>query len=234
VRHICPQCKEEFDRPGKKAKYCSIECRSAAKIKQPIVCAGCGKIKKHYARGLCKKCYRHQYNQAPEQKRKHAKQMRDWRKNNPEAAEEIEKRRAKTKKRKRWKAIYHQKYYNANKDSLCAYQSEYRKQHPDKVAMWKHRYNVRKRQLPNTLTDEQWEDILGRYNYSCAYCGDSEELVQEHWVPVSRGGGYTVENIVPACQSCNSSKNVMTGEEFHHWLDLREWEAIKELIQCEC
>jgi 5-methylcytosine-specific restriction endonuclease McrA len=32
------------------------------------------------------------------------------------------------------------------------------------------------------------------------------KLTQEHVIPVSRGGGTTAENIVPACGKCNSSK----------------------------
>jgi 5-methylcytosine-specific restriction endonuclease McrA len=31
-------------------------------------------------------------------------------------------------------------------------------------------------------------------------------LHQEHHIPVAKGGGYTPNNILPACQSCNLSK----------------------------
>lgn len=75
-----------------------------------------------------------------------------------------------------------------------------------------HRINMRaraakKRQLPCTLTLSQWKCILRLYDYKCAYCGSSpHQLHQDHVIPVSSGGSYTFDNIVPACKSCNSSK----------------------------
>lgn len=75
--------------------------------------------------------------------------------------------------------------------------------------------NSKKKNLPATLTKEEWENILEKHNYSCVYCGISNvPLAQEHWIPMSKGGGYTVDNIVPACKRCNSRKHTMTGDEF--------------------
>jgi len=65
--------------------------------------------------------------------------------------------------------------------------------------------------LPATLTETQWEGALSYFGYSCAYCGASDVLFeQEHLVPVSAGGGYVVENILPACKRCNRSKRAAT------------------------
>lgn len=92
---------------------------------------------------------------------------------------------------------------------------------------YNHQRNSRKQGLPASLTHDEWKDILGKYDYSCAYCGTSGvRLAQEHWIPLSRGGGYTADNIVPACKSCNSRKHTMTGDEY---LDLlkREHEYIQ-------
>ena len=42
---------------------------------------------------------------------------------------------------------------------------------------------------------------------SCAYCGSIDEPLQRDCVlPISRGGRYTLTNVVPACPSCNASK----------------------------
>ena len=57
-----------------------------------------------------------------------------------------------------------------------------------------------------TLTQEQWEDILEQYGGKCAYCRSSENITQEHIVPLSKGGAYTANNIIPACWDCNYSK----------------------------
>jgi 5-methylcytosine-specific restriction endonuclease McrA len=79
------------------------------------------------------------------------------------------------------------------------------------------RYRARKRSLPGTLTNLEWEGILHAYGYRCAYCrGDNRGRTfhREHVIPASRGGAYTAENIVPSCHSCNSRKNNKTGDEF--------------------
>lgn len=50
----------------------------------------------------------------------------------------------------------------------------------------------------------------------CAYCGDSTNPLQRDCVlAISRGGRYTLENVVPACRSCNASK---CNEEVTTWL----------------
>lgn len=62
----------------------------------------------------------------------------------------------------------------------------------------------------NTLTSEEWLNILKKYNYKCAYCGTEfdENILPEkdHIIPISKGGNNTKENIVPACRSCNAKK----------------------------
>ena len=42
----------------------------------------------------------------------------------------------------------------------------------------------------------------------CAYCGATDRPLQRDCVlPISRGGRYTIDNVVPACGSCNASKS---------------------------
>ncbi len=58
----------------------------------------------------------------------------------------------------------------------------------------------------NDLTDEQWSALRVAWG-GCAYCGAVDDAPQRDCVlPISRGGRYTVGNVVPACRSCNSSK----------------------------
>lgn len=74
-----------------------------------------------------------------------------------------------------------------------------------------HVRRMKKRELPATLTTEQWNYCLRYWYGCCAYCGAQQSLwnviEQDHFIAVSSGGGYTAENIIPACRSCNSSKN---------------------------
>ena len=56
------------------------------------------------------------------------------------------------------------------------------------------------------LTDQQWSALLDAWA-GCAYCGAGGSGLQRDCVlAISRGGRYTVANVVPACASCNASK----------------------------
>ncbi len=49
----------------------------------------------------------------------------------------------------------------------------------------------------------------------CAYC-DKPANTWDHVIPVSNGGVTSPDNILPACNSCNSSKK---GKPLFEWLD---------------
>ena len=67
------------------------------------------------------------------------------------------------------------------------------------------------------LTSKQWEDVVDAYGGRCAYCNTQDKMVQDHLIPLSRGGHHTLENVTPACQSCNSKKSTKTPLEFFLW-----------------
>nr|DAV18236.1 MAG TPA: terminase small subunit [Caudoviricetes sp.] len=62
------------------------------------------------------------------------------------------------------------------------------------------------------LTEEQWGISQAYFDYRCAYCGRSADLTKDHLDPLKNEGKLTFTNVVPACQSCNSSKRD------HQWL----------------
>ena len=69
--------------------------------------------------------------------------------------------------------------------------------------------------VDHDLTDEQWSAIQEAWE-GCAYCGTGAEPLQKDCVlALSRGGRYTLDNIVPACRSCNASK---CNDEVTGWL----------------
>jgi len=90
---------------------------------------------------------------------------------------------------------------------MTAYQRKWRLNNPEKKRATDQRRRARKKQLPATLTIEQWKIIKEYFNNQCAYCGQSEDLQQDHFIPLSKGGEYTLNNIVPACRRCNEIKN---------------------------
>ncbi len=68
------------------------------------------------------------------------------------------------------------------------------------------------------LTDADWRRILDAWA-CCAYCGGAGAALQKDCVlPISRGGRYTLENVVPACRSCNASK---CNDEVTSWMRRR-------------
>lgn len=70
-------------------------------------------------------------------------------------------------------------------------------------------------QVRHDLTDEQWAALMDAWD-GCAYCGSPALALQKDCVlPISRGGRYTLTNVVPACRSCNASK---CNDEVTSWL----------------
>ncbi|MFD5179706.1 HNH endonuclease [Nocardia sp. NPDC058379] len=60
--------------------------------------------------------------------------------------------------------------------------------------------------VTHDLTDAQWDALQTSWG-GCAYCGSPASALQKDCVQaISRGGRYTLGNVVPACGSCNSSK----------------------------
>lgn len=104
------------------------------------------------------------------------------------------------------------KWREENKDKLSEYQRKYLKTEKGKANNQRGQVKRRNRMknIINTLTCKEWEDILKKYNFRCAYCGiefDENNLPEkDHIVPISKGGNNTKENVVPACRRCNAKK----------------------------
>lgn len=58
------------------------------------------------------------------------------------------------------------------------------------------------------------EFLINLLNSPCKYCGSTKDITIEHATPLIRGGAHDKSNLVPACFSCNSSKQAKTSEEF--------------------
>ena len=69
--------------------------------------------------------------------------------------------------------------------------------------------------VEHDLTDEQWTALQAAWG-GCAYCGATDKPLQRDCIlALSRGGRYTLDNIVPACPACNTSK---WNDEVTSWL----------------
>jgi 5-methylcytosine-specific restriction endonuclease McrA len=84
-----------------------------------------------------------------------------------------------------------------------------------RTARYARRRKRRMDAVEHDLTAEQWTALQELWG-GCAYCGATGTPLQRDCVlPISRGGRYTVDNIAPACGSCNASK---CNDEVTGWL----------------
>lgn len=111
---------------------------------------------------------------------------------------------------------YHRLNYIQNKEVIGQRNSEWHRKNKSSLIVRKQRRRARQRKLPATLTEIQWIEMKAHFNNECAYCGMTEEqhyveyneqLHQEHFIPLSNGGEYTHNNIIPSCRKCNASKH---------------------------
>lgn len=166
-----------------------------------IVCVGCREVREHEALGLCKRCYnRHN--------------MRRWRKENPEKERAIARRsRARCQQQRN---AYGRKWREEHRERIKASYSHWRKANPEKRAGIEARRKARKHSLPDTLTSQQAEYLLGIGQ--AIYPG--EKLHLDHIVPLSKGGGTTLANTHAIPASLNMSKGGKLPEEAYGQLEL--------------
>lgn len=106
---------------------------------------------------------------------------------------------------------YDKLYRKKNREKELIYRRKYREENQELYRIARMRYRSKKKELPHELTVDEWEACKEYFNHCCAYCGKHESelehtIEQDHFIPVSKQGSYTADNIVPACRSCNASK----------------------------
>lgn len=97
----------------------------------------------------------------------------------------------------------------------------YKVKHPDKYRDSLRREKIQRRQAEGWHSEVQWRMLLAEHDYRCYYCGvemtfedGPYKWTRDHIVPISRGGTDNIDNIVPACKSCNSSKGTKDLDTF--------------------
>lgn len=72
------------------------------------------------------------------------------------------------------------------------------------------------------LSKEERQSIREKLHGHCAYCGCELPLGKmqvDHLKPLSRGGTDTLDNMLPACRSCNHYKHSADLETFRFMLE---------------
>lgn len=111
----------------------------------------------------------------------------------------------------------HKKWYQQNRKRVYERNRQWWRKNTLRVMTQQRRRRALKAKVASQLTVGQWQWLKEQSGFCCVYCGGHESavgtLAQEHIVPVTQGGAYTITNIVPACGSCNSSKGPRTPRE---------------------
>lgn len=75
-----------------------------------------------------------------------------------------------------------------------------------------HNSRARKRGVEATLTNQQWKEVLRQSDGICHYCKENigmDLLGIDHLLPLSKGGGNSVNNVIPACAPCNTQRQTL-------------------------
>ena len=165
----------------------------------------------HWCRN-CQKQYMKQY------RPNHKEEVIDYNKNyKQEHKDEIKKYNKKHKlEHKKEINIYNKTYVQANPEKEYKRHKKYRENNRDKIRKKQRKYYLRKYQLSEKFTIEEWKQKADSTNGICPLCTRPYSEIypfcatMDHTPPVSRapiGFVYTIDNVNPMCGSCNSSKN---------------------------
>lgn len=153
-----------------------------------------------YYHPYCKKCaskkaYQNELNNEESRKRQNS--------------DRVKARRAKTKR----------KWHQENKEHEREYQRKWRQNNREKLK----EYNLNKlANKTHDISNTEWNSCKEYFDNSCAYCGMSEEAAKEkygqqlHKEHVNHEGSNKLENCVPACKGCNSSKHTFSIKEWYN------------------
>ena len=103
----------------------------------------------------------------------------------------------------------HERWRNANREHV---RERTRAANQTQRVMYPERYVIRDiihdglRGRTKKFPLQEWFATVEVFDHRCAYCGSSAKLTVDHVLPVSRGGDNAIENLIPACLTCNLKK----------------------------
>lgn len=206
----CDDCRAAIQRKRAIESSRRTKARQAAGAPPHAVsCSDCGveMVGVHRNRKLCPVC----------RERRRAVQARE--KSIRYYARNTEARRAVARARYAADPDYQRTWREANREHVRAWDRERRLRDLPRVraveAAKSRLRRARKAGVGGSHTADEFAALCVSYDGCCAYCGVvPERLTADHVIPISRGGSDDIENIVPACASCNFSKGAAAGDEF--------------------
>jgi hypothetical protein len=186
--------------------------------------------KSHPERGytaMCRKCS--------------TKDRMDYRYQDAEHYEKVRQQRLKSIKKDDRSKIHNEQtkaWMKQNSEQYKNYGKQYWKDNPDKAR----EYNENRQHKNHVISKPEWNSCKDYFNNSCAYCGLSasqhyrkykgevvlNDLHKEH---VDHEGLRYIENCVPSCVHCNSSKWKHPIEEWYRQQDFFSEERLHKIYK---
>lgn len=156
-----------------------------------------------------------------------------WKKRNSErvkATEAIRRERNREKNRQ-----YYRRWSRENKDKKNFYVRRWRSSDKGRESSRRSLILRRLSKKGTLIKDNIFKsDLLKVFNYQCPYCGrpiNLDSCTFDHVIPVSKNGKHSADNLLPCCQSCNSSKR---NSDMIDWYSDQDFFTSERLIKiCE-
>lgn len=91
----------------------------------------------------------------------------------------------------------------------------YRHKAAPKAGAWRRRDRQKKAVALQVISAKDARQRRKDFDNACAYCGCTSDLHMDHFLPLSFGNALTLGNAVPACRSCNLSKNASDPSDWY-------------------
>jgi 5-methylcytosine-specific restriction endonuclease McrA len=107
------------------------------------------------------------------------------------------------------------KTYCKNREKLLMQSREWKKTESGKMSITKSSL-IRRNKLGGRISSIELKELTAKSNNKCYWCGCKIKGAYhfDHYVPISKGGSNSVDNLVISCQFCNLSKGAKDPHEF--------------------
>ncbi len=109
------------------------------------------------------------------------------------------------------------KYYQSNKGECDRRTKLWESQNPGIKVHYASVRRARKKASETRDAKEKIREIRSREKNACLYCGKivtRKNLHIDHYIPLSKGGTHSADNLVPSCDKCNLSKSASHPHDF--------------------
>lgn len=116
---------------------------------------------------------------------------------------------------------YRKLYHALHREHNIKKATEWNRSHKERRKITKNKWRANNKELTNFLcrmyqyrrkgasgyaTPKQVKELYDKYLGLCVYCNFNKASSLDHIIPLKKGGINNIENLAPACISCNSSK----------------------------